>query len=204
MEKKQTNKSTSVYGNLTFGIGIIAIILALWAGFIVMALGPENAIVLLHAKDYRKAEFVVEKLFFIQGSRSPGAVSRSSNKYWAEGKVEGNSEKFTLGSYLIEMPNSQEQLESQVSVGQILPVLYNPNVDVKTEARVFFPKDNFLKFWQQRWKNIFLTAYLPLGVALIICITSSFLAKSWSGLNFTITSLVISLSGWIFVFLKFG
>jgi hypothetical protein len=204
MTNSTANKPASLYGNLTFIFGMIAIILALWASFIVMALGPKNALVLLHIKDYQSAVFVVEKLVFVKGQRSVTKGSNKPNKYWAEGNVDGKAEIFTLGNYVKGIPINQEQLESHISVGQVLPVLYNPSISESTDVRVrvLYPKENFPEYWQNQWKNIFRVGYLPMGIALLICIVCSVLAKCWSGLKFTITSIIISLSGWIFVFHK--
>jgi len=197
------SKSASMFGVLVTIFGIIAVILSLWASFIVMALGPKTAVVLLHAKEYRQAIFTIEKVVFVKGRRSPsGKISSSPNKYWADGRIEGKVEKFTLGAYVKGIPINQQQLESHVSIGQALPVLYNPGTPESANARVLYPKENFQEYWQHRWKNIFLTAYLPLGSALLLCILCSFLARSWSGLKFTIVSLLIALLGWVFVLIK--
>lgn len=197
------SKSASMFGVLVTIFGIIAVTLSLWASFIVGTLGPKTAVVLLRAEDYRQAIFTIEKLVFVKGRRSPsGKMSSSPNKYWAEGRVEGKAEKFTLGAYVKGIPINQEQLESQVFVGQPLSVLYNPSVPESTDARVLYPKEKFPEYWQKKWKNIFLVGYLPMGSALLLCIVCSFLARSWSGLKFTIASLPIALIGWVFVLSK--
>jgi len=194
------SKPNTVFGVLVTIFGIIALILSLWACFLVVVLGDDTAVVLLNAKGYRPAVFTIQKLVYFKGTIAREGVASRPTTYFAEGKIGDTTENFSfLGAYVKGIPNSREEFESQLSVGQELAVLYNPDVPKSLNTRVLYPKENFQKYWQQRWRNIFLTAYMPLGSSLFLCILFSFLVRSWAGLKFTIGSLLMPFISWVFV-----
>jgi hypothetical protein len=192
---------TPVSGVLAMVFAMISVTLSLWAAFIVAMLGGDNAVVLLHAEDYRPATFTIERLVYKPGGSTAGSIrgttTRRSDRYWAEGRIGEQAEKFTLGGYLKGIPKDQEEFEGWFSVGQQLSVLYDPDVPRSLNVRVLHPRENFAEFWRQRWRNIFLVAYLPMGIALALCAVCSLLATSWSWLKFALFSVPIALTGWI-------
>lgn len=203
MTSTKPSKPSSLWGTLVAIFGIIALILSLWACFLVVALGVNTSVILLNARGYRPAVFTIEKLVYLKGTVARGGIKSRPTTYMAEGKVGNTTEKFSLlGAYVKGIPKNMEELESQLSVGQELAVLYNPDVPKTQGVRVLYPKENFQEYWQQRWKKILLAAYLPLGSSLFLCILFSFLARSWAGLKFTIGSLLMPLIGWVFLIYK--
>lgn len=207
MTTTAVSKRGSMAAVFAWIFGATALAMSLWAAFLVGALGGDTAVVLLHAGDYRPAMFTIEKLVFVPGAgtagRASGTRSSGTDRYWAEGRIGDAAEKFTyLGTYVQGVPKSKEEFERQLSVGRQLPVLYNPDLSLSSEMRVLYPKEHFHEYWQQRWKNIFLAGYLPMGTALVLCIFCSFIAKSWSALKMALCSVPIALAGWVPAVLK--
>ena len=188
-----------MYGVLATAFALISLALSLWAAVIVGMLGGDNAVVLLHAADYRPATFTIERLVYLPGggTGARGTTTRRSDRYWAEGRIGEQAEKFTLGGYLKGIPKDREEFEGWFSVGQELSVLYDPDLPRSLNVRVLHPREDFREFWRRRWRNIFLVAYLPMGIALVLCAVCSRLARDWSWLRLAMFSVLIALTGWI-------
>ena len=189
----------SVFRVLTILFGMIAILLSLWAGMLVALLAGRQIVILLHVVGYQPATFTIEKLVYVHGQRRGNKTT--PDRYWAEGTVAGQAEKFTLGAYLKSIPANQEDLEKQVFVGQKLPVLYNSEAPDTVDARVLFPEEDFKERWLQRRKGLIYNAYMPLGVALGLCLLCSLADRRWTGLKFVVGSLPFALMGWAFALL---
>lgn len=76
---------------------------------------------------YQRTEFVVTKAYY-QGHVRGGPY------LYASGTVEGNQEWMGLRPYLNSVPHSQEELDTQVAAGTVIPVYFFP--DLKGRARV--------------------------------------------------------------------
>ena len=76
---------------------------------------------------YERTEFVVTKAYF-------QTHVRGGPYLYASGTVEGNKEWMSLRPYLKFAPSSQEELDTQVGVGTVIPVYFFP--DMKGRARV--------------------------------------------------------------------
>ncbi len=82
-------------------------------------------------------------------------------------------------------------------MGQKLPVVFNPELPDTMDIRVLYPRENFKEYWQKQWNWLLRTAYMPLGIALGLCLLCSFAARSWTGVKFVIGSLPMVIFGWI-------
>ena len=77
----------------------------------------------LNRRGYHPATFVVERVTYWPG-HDPSGID--SDRFWAEGKVDGRPEKLSLQDFVSTTPTSQEQLEALVKSGEAFSVLYNP------------------------------------------------------------------------------
>lgn len=178
--------------------GFLAILLSWWTAILTAFLIGTSIVILMYADGYRPGTFTIEKLVYVQG----GWQNRRSqpDRYWAEGSIAGQSEKFKLGGYTKGIPQNQEDLEAQFKIGQKLPVLYNPDVPEKLEVRVLYPEKNFHATWKSRQKQMIRTAYLPQGLAIVLCLICGILArKTKSAIGFSVASLIFVALAWIFV-----
>jgi len=167
-----TGSKREVFFKMLMGIsGGAAIILSFWAAMITGFMVGKSIYILLYADGYKPVTFVIEKLTFVKGSNASN--HRTHDTYWADGTIEGKKEKFTLGSYITGVINSQEDLEAQVRVGKKLPVLYNPDAPVKLGIRVQYPEKDFKRTWERLQKKMIHTAYLPMTIALGVCFLSA-------------------------------
>ena len=76
---------------------------------------------------YQRTDFVVTKAYY-QGQVRGGPY------LYASGTVDGNKEWMGLRPYLNFVPHNQQELDSQVAVGTVIPVYFFP--DLKGRARV--------------------------------------------------------------------
>jgi hypothetical protein len=75
---------------------------------------------------YQRTDFVVTKVYY--------QAHRGGPYIYASGTVEGNKEWMSLRPYLNYVPRSQEELESGLAAGTVIPVYFFP--DMKGRARV--------------------------------------------------------------------
>jgi hypothetical protein len=80
----------------------------------------------INGRGYHRATFVVERLIYHHGNDQAEGIDLT--RFWAEGKVDGRTEKFSLNDSLQKPPTSQQQLEALVRPGQTFAVIYNPDV----------------------------------------------------------------------------
>ena len=186
---------------MTSVFGICALMLSLWSSIVIGFSAGKNISVLRHVEAYRSTVFTVQELFYVYNKNRGPSSGPQGRTYWAEGAVDGATEEFDLECYVKDFPRSREELERQVSVGQELVVFYNPDVPEATEARVICPKEDIKGYWVQRWYWSLRTAYLPLVIALGLCLACSMAARSWQGVKFAIGCLPFTLFGWIPVLL---
>lgn len=76
---------------------------------------------------YQRTNFVVTKAYFQKHNRGGPYL-------YASGTVEGNKEWMSLRPYLKFIPHTQEELDTQVGAGTVIPIYFFP--DMKGQARV--------------------------------------------------------------------
>ncbi|MBW2180233.1 MAG: hypothetical protein JRG81_07670 [Deltaproteobacteria bacterium] len=181
--------------------GGAAIVLSFWTAIITAFVIGNSIYILIYADGYKPATFTIEKLSFVKGHRASG--KRTSDKYWADGMVDGKKEIFKLGSYITGVIQSQKDLESQVHVGQKLPVLYNPNTPKKLAIRVQYPEKDFKRTWERRQDKMVHTAYMPWFIAMGLCLLSGIGAdKIKASFGFCIISLFLVVFAWVPTIMK--
>ena len=193
------SKTASVFRSFKNLFGFLAIVTSWWAAILTIMLG-QSIVILLNADGYKPGTFTIEKLVYFD----PAYRGRSRpDKYWAEGKVDGQAETFFLGGYAEGVIQNLEELEAQFSVGQQLPVLYNPDAPENSEIRVLFPDENFREAWQRRRMDFLKTGYLPLCLCITLCLVSGVLArKTKSAIGFSVASMFFVVFAWVFIWLK--
>ena len=187
---------------LTMTFGLIAILLSFWAGMLVALMGGRQFMILTHVDGYEPAEFTVERLVYFRAPRQ--GTTSSPDRYWAEGTVAGQQEKFHLGAYLPKIPANQAELESMMEVGRVLPVLYNPQVPDTIEVRVLYPEEDFPARWLLRRHNMFKYGFGPAAIFLGLCLLSSLVDRSLTGLKFAVGCIPFPVLGWLFAWLDFS
>ena len=191
---------TSMFRILKNLFGFSAILLSWWTALITILLG-QSIVILYYADGYRPETFTIDKLVFIKGQFYPDR--KTHDTYWAEGSVAGQKEKFDLGGYVEGVIQNQEELDSLFKIGQVLPVVYNPDVPEKHGIRILYPEKNFRETWRLRRDKIFRTGYLPLIFTLGLCFICGILAKKTkSAVGFIFGSLFFVIFAWIFILLK--
>jgi hypothetical protein len=75
---------------------------------------------------YERTDFVVKQVYY--------QAHRGGPDIYASGIVEGNKEWMSLRPYLNYVPRSQEELDSRVGAGTVIPVYFFP--DIKGRSRV--------------------------------------------------------------------
>ena len=75
---------------------------------------------------YQRADFVVTRVYYQKHRGSPDI--------YASGTIEGNKEWMSLRPYLKFVPSSEDELDTKVGAGTVIPVLFFP--DMKGRARV--------------------------------------------------------------------
>lgn len=171
--------------------GGAAIILSFWVA-IVTGIGIGKTIyILLYVDGFHQAEYTVTALRYVEGDMR--SSQRTYDKYFALGTINGIEEQFGLGDYVKGVINSQEELEHYVSVGQVLPVLYNPDAPKHLHIRVQYPEKDFKKKIEARQKNMINTAYMPWIIANAFCLFFGIVGKKWK------TALKISIGSCFFV-----
>lgn len=76
---------------------------------------------------YQRTDFVVTRAYFQKHNRGGPYL-------YASGMVEGNKEWMSLRPYVKFVPHSQEELDTQVGAGTVIPIYFFP--DMKGHARV--------------------------------------------------------------------
>ncbi len=201
-EIEKTDPSNNpLAGNVTFTSGLMvvfgtaAILLSFWVAICTGPLLGKNIYALLYVDGYVPATFTIEKITFFKGNNSS---NRTNDKYWADGDINGNKEKFGFGNYISGVIQSQGDLEKQVSVGQKLPVLYNPEAPRHLEIRVQFPEKDFKQTLKRRQKEIINTAYLPWIVSIGLCLFFGIIAcRIKTAIGFCIGSMFFVVFAWI-------
>ncbi len=192
------SKTRSVFRSLKNLFGVAAILLSFWTALLTGLLIGRSIFIILYADGYRPETFTIEKLVFIKGNYTGSRGQRSYDKHWAEGTVAGQTEIFTLGGYIEGTINSQEDLESQFKIGQQLPVVYNPDVPESLELRVLYPEEDFRATWENTQRRMINTAYLPLFLAMGLCLLCGIIAqKIKSAVGFCIGSLFLVIFSWV-------
>ena len=200
-KEEPVSKMRSFFRGLKNLFGFLAIILSWWTAILTAFLIGTSITILMYSDGYRPTTFTIEKLVYVKGGWQ-GSRSRP-DRYWAEGTIADQTEKFKLGGYTKGIPQNQEDLEAQFKIGQELPVLYNPNVPEKLEVRVLYPEKDFHETWKRRQKQMIRTAYLPQGLAIFLCLICGILArKTKSAIGFSVASLFFVVMAWVFVWLK--
>jgi len=174
------NKTAAVFNGLKDLFGVAALLLGAWTALVTaFTIGP-NLITLKYLDGYEPATFTVRELRFFGGSIQAGHNRR--DRYWADGVIDGNQEKFFLGDYIKGSIDSQEELEAQVHVGQRLKVLYNPDVpSALEEHRVVYPEKDFKDYWKGFLQRRLRETYYPLAAALLLCVVCGILARNIRG-----------------------
>ena len=199
--EKTGTSNNELANNVTFMSGLVAIcgtaaiLLSFWVAICTGGLLGKNIYTLLYVDGFEPATFTIEKISFFKGNNSS---NRTYDKYWADGDINGSKEKFGLGSYISGVIQSQEDLEKQVSVGQKLPVLYNPEAPSHLEIRVQFPEKDLKKTLKRRQEQIFNTAYLPWLSAIGLCLFFGVIARKMKmAIGFSIGSMFFVVFAWI-------
>ena len=78
---------------------------------------------------YQRTDFVVTKAYF-------QAHTRGGPYLYASGTVDGNKEWMGLRPYLNSVPRSQEELDTQVEAGTVIPVYFFPDLKGQTRVQV--------------------------------------------------------------------
>lgn len=122
-----------VSNRLLFGILSIALALSSLVAFCILLFGFVsfmNSWDRWHQYEghpYQRADFVVTRAYFQTHTRGGPSI-------YASGTVEGNKEWMGLRPYLHFVPRSQEELDTQVGEGTVIPIYFFP--DLKGQARV--------------------------------------------------------------------
>jgi hypothetical protein len=176
--------------------GSLSVIFSIWTALVTSS-GIETSIYLLrYADGYRPAVFTIEKLVFIKGDNA--SKNRTHDTYWVEGDIEGVKEKFRLGKYVPGVVQNLADLEKKVSVGQKLPVLYNPDIPEILGIRVQYPEKNFKQYVTRLQREMIRETYLPWGISGCLCLLFGIAAKKTRiAIGFGIVSFLIVLFGMI-------
>ena len=78
---------------------------------------------------YQRTDFVVTRVYFQTHTRGGPSI-------YASGTVEGNKEWMDLEPYLNFRPHSQQELETQVTAGTVIPVYFFPDLKGRTRLQV--------------------------------------------------------------------
>jgi len=188
-------KANNALRNLMNLFGALALVLSMWTAMMTGMLIGKSVVIIMHLDGYATAEFTVDQLYFQKGSMRG---NRTYDHYYAEGTVNGQKEIFKLGEYVQGTINTREELEAQVSVGQKLKVLYNPDVPRKTRLRVLYPEKNFTATWKRRQKQMIRTGYGPWAIALLLCIFFGLMGRQFkSVVGFCFGATVFVIFSWI-------
>lgn len=176
--------------------GGAAIILSFWVAMIT-GMGIGNTIyILLYEEGFREAEFTITELRYVHGNNS--STNRTYDTYYALGTINGIEEEFGLGSYVSGVIDSQEELEAFVSVGQVLPVLYNPDAPKHLDIRVQYPEKNFKRKIELLQEKMIKTAYGPWIIANVFCLFFGIIGGRWkTALGMSIGSCFFVIFGWV-------
>jgi hypothetical protein len=174
--------------------GMLAVIFSIWTALVTSS-GIETSIYLLrYADGYRPAVFTIEKIVFIKGDNA--SKNRTHDTYWVEGDIEGKKEKFGLGKYVPGVVQNQADLGKKVSVGQKLPVLYNPDIPESLGIRVQYPERNFKQYVQRMQWEMIRETYMPWSVSICLCLFFGVIARKYRmATGFCVLSFFILLFG---------
>ena len=121
----------------------------------------------LNRRGYHPATFVVERVVYRPGYDPSGGID--SDRFWAEGQVDGREEKLSLQDFLGTTPTSQAQLEALVKPGEAFSVLYNP------DASAIMAQDRYLRvlkydadFERSSFRRVAFFAALGYGPLLLV------------------------------------
>ncbi len=78
---------------------------------------------------YHRSDFQVEQVYYQKHSKSTDVYAR--------GVVEGQREWVSLQPYLHMTPRSQEELETRVPTGVLVPIYYFPNMQGRSRVQVY-------------------------------------------------------------------
>ncbi len=201
MKPKQTG-SRRVNPILMQIIQTVTIVLSFWAAMgTYLSLG-ENFLVLLYADGYKPAVFTIRELEFREGYRTSSGLETSTvpARHWAVGEIAGNKEKFGLKGFIRGEIQSQADLEKELSVGQQLQVLYNPDISEKLGIRIQYPEKDFKKIMKRRQLQIIKISYCPWAIMFCLYLFLGILSKDYiSVLIVTLTSLFFIGIVWIYI-----
>lgn len=174
--------------------GMLSVIFSFWTALVTSS-GIETCIYLLHYADgYRPAVFTIENIVFVEGDNA--TKHRTADKYWVEGDIGGKKEKFRLGRYVAGVVQNRADLEKKVSVGQKLPVLYNPDIPESLEIRVQYPEPDFKQYVKRMQWTMVRETYLPWSVSICLCLLFGAVArKPKMAVGFFVLSFIIMLFG---------
>ncbi len=110
--KRAPSGPPSVFRKLTIFFGMIALLLSFWAGLLVGLLGSSYVQTMLHADGYRPETFTIDKLVYFPGLGQRGGAGNRTAKWWAEGTINGQTEKFTFGNYVKDYRQARKILKS--------------------------------------------------------------------------------------------
>jgi hypothetical protein len=188
------NKIAGFFNGVKNFFGIIALLLGGWTALVTaFVIGP-NLVTLKYVDGYQPATFTIKQIHYVERTIRTGGPSR--NELYADGIVNGNTEKFFgMGDYVRGTINSKEQIENQIHVGQKLEVLYNPDIPEKNQRnRVVYPEKDFKEYWKGFQQRRLRETYYPLGATLLLCLVFGIAARNIIGaIGFIVGSLFMVL-----------
>ena len=200
-DQKAQSKVISFFNGLKNLFGFSAILLSFWAALITGFFVGPSIIIMLNIDGYQPETFTIEKLTYIQGDVR--GSQKTYDKYWADGTIAGQKEKFTLGEYVKGTIQNQEELDAQLKIGQQLPVYYNPEVHKNHNVRILYPDENFYETRKEKRKQFIVQGYLPMIVAMLACLFFGILARNIkSAIGFCFGTLFMVGFVWIFTLFK--
>ena len=142
--------------------GLLATLGALWS-FGMFVWVASEALVVWNLDGYRRATFTVAWVVFEDDDGS-----------FAEGRVDGRHEVFSLQNMLPVPPSGWDDLEAQVKPGQRFDVLYNPTMTRTTfQGRKLYllpARADFPAWARRRLLRAVLISYGPLLIGLGACV----------------------------------
>jgi hypothetical protein len=151
-----------------------------WAGVLAFPIAT-TIHVLYGAERYRPAVFIIESLHYDSGANDT-IEEAGGPSYWAMGWVRpGNRlERLSLHSFFEKPPTSQADMESVLRKGDVLRVLFNPEMTdmmvQDTTPRVLLDGENVWSKKRTSVKRMLCWALVPLFVTSVMV----FLARRWA------------------------
>ena len=154
----------------------LCLVSVLWAFVLYMNNWRSALSIYQNASGYRPAEFVVADLSY-QPAWGSGKT-RYPDTWYARGRVAGQDERFNLAGYLAHDPRSIDDLRSQIAIGSVFAVLYNPDVLDSGIAgqtiRVLPYRPGFLEHSRSRFEFWSALTFLPLAVGVLLLLCAEF------------------------------